>query len=110
MLYYFFDYLENQYHLAGAGLFRYITFRSGLAFVLALFIATFFGKRIIDKLRNLQIGETVRDLGLEGQKEKSGTPTMGGIIIILATLIPVLLLTRLDNGDLHSTAISCRIP
>ena len=97
MLYYLFNYLESQYHLAGAGLFRYITFRSGLAFVLALFIATFFGKRIINILRKKQIGETVRDLGLDGQKEKSGTPTMGGIIIILATLIPVLLLTQLDN-------------
>jgi len=97
MLYYLFDYLEQHYHLAGAGLFRFITFRSALAFVFALFVATFFGKRIINKLRNLQIGETVRDLGLEGQNEKSGTPTMGGIIIILATLVPVLLLTRLDN-------------
>jgi len=97
MLYYLFDYLEQHYHLAGAGLFRYITFRSALAFVFALFIATFFGKRIINKLRSLQIGETVRDLGLDGQKEKSGTPTMGGIIIILATLVPVLLLTQLDN-------------
>ncbi len=97
MLYYLFDYLEQHYHLAGAGLFRYITFRSGLAFVLALFIATFYGKRIISKLRKLQIGETVRDLGLDGQTQKAGTPTMGGIIIILATLIPVLLLTQLDN-------------
>jgi len=97
MLYYLFDYLENQYHLAGAGLFRYITFRSAMAFVLALFIATFFGKRIINKLRRLQIGETVRDLGLDGQTQKAGTPTMGGIIIILATLVPVLLFTQLDN-------------
>ncbi len=97
MLYYLFDYLENQYHLAGAGLFRYITFRSAMAFVLALFIATFFGKRIINKLRRLQIGETVRDLGLDGQTQKEGTPTMGGIIIILATLVPVLLFTQLDN-------------
>jgi len=97
MLYYLFDYIEKHYHLAGAGLFRFITFRSALAFVFALFIATFFGKRIINKLRRLQIGESVRDLGLDGQKEKSGTPTMGGIIIILGTLIPVLLLARLDN-------------
>ena len=97
MLYYLFDYLEQHYHLAGAGLFRYITFRSALAFVFALFIATFFGKRIINKLRSLQIGETVRDLGLDGQKQKTGTPTMGGLIIILATLVPVLLLTQLDN-------------
>jgi len=97
MLYYLFDYLEQHYNLAGAGLFRYITFRSALAFVFALFIATFFGKRIINKLRSLQIGETVRDLGLDGQVEKAGTPTMGGLIIILATLVPVLLLTQLDN-------------
>lgn len=97
MLYYIFNYLENQYHLTGAGLFRYITFRSALAFVLALFISVFYGKRIINKLRKMQIGETVRDLGLEGQNQKAGTPTMGGIIIIISTLIPVLLLTELDN-------------
>ena len=97
MLYYLFDYLEQHYHLSGAGLFRYITFRSALAFVLALFISTFYGKRIINKLRRLQIGESVRDLGLDGQKEKAGTPTMGGIIIIIGTLIPVLLLTQIDN-------------
>ncbi len=97
MLYYFFAYLEQHYNLSGAGLFRFITFRSALAFVLALFIATFFGKRIIVKLSRLQIGETVRDLGLDGQIQKAGTPTMGGIIIILATLIPVFLLAKLDN-------------
>jgi phospho-N-acetylmuramoyl-pentapeptide-transferase len=97
MLYYLFDYLENQYNLAGAGLFRYITFRSALAFVLALFISVFYGKRIINKLRKMQIGETVRDLGLDGQNQKSGTPTMGGIIIIISTLIPVLLLAQIDN-------------
>lgn len=97
MLYYIFNYLENQYHLTGAGLFRYITFRSALAFVLALFISVFYGKRIINKLRKMQIGETVRDLGLEGQNQKAGTPTMGGIIIIISTLIPVLLLSQLDN-------------
>jgi len=97
MLYYLFDYIEQHYNLAGASLFRFITFRSALAFVMALFIATYYGKRIINKLRKLQIGETVRDLGLDGQNEKAGTPTMGGIIIILATLVPVLLLTQLDN-------------
>jgi phospho-N-acetylmuramoyl-pentapeptide-transferase len=97
MLYYLFDYIEQHYNLSGAGLFRYITFRSALAFVLALFISTFYGKRIINKLRKLQIGETVRDLGLVGQTEKAGTPTMGGIIIIIGTLIPVLLFTQLDN-------------
>ncbi len=97
MLYYLFNYLEENYQLAGAGLFRYITFRSALAFVFALFISIYFGKRIIKKLQKLQIGESVRDLGLDGQKEKAGTPTMGGIIIILGTLIPVLFLTQLDN-------------
>ena len=97
MLYYLFNYLESRYHLPGAGLFRYITFRSALAFVMALFISVFYGKKIISKLRKMQIGETVRDLGLEGQNQKAGTPTMGGIIIIISTLIPVLLLAQVDN-------------
>ncbi len=97
MLYYLFEFLEKQYDLAGAGLFQYISFRSALAFVFSLLFSTIFGRRIIDKLRSLQIGESVRDLGLEGQKEKTGTPTMGGIIIILATILPVLLVAKLDN-------------
>ncbi|MCF6347836.1 MAG: phospho-N-acetylmuramoyl-pentapeptide-transferase [Flavobacteriaceae bacterium] len=97
MLYYLFEYLEKHYQLAGAGLFQYISFRSALAFVISLLISTVFGRRIIDKLRRLQVGETVRDLGLEGQVQKAGTPTMGGLIIILATLLPVLLLAKLDN-------------
>ena len=97
MLYYLFEYLEKQYQLPGAGLFQYISFRSALAFVISLLFSTIFGRRIIDKLRRLQIGETVRDLGLEGQSQKGGTPTMGGIIIILATLLPVLLLADLYN-------------
>jgi phospho-N-acetylmuramoyl-pentapeptide-transferase len=97
MLYYFFQYLENNFDIPGAGLFQYITFRSALAIILSLLISTVFGKRIINFLRNQQVGETVRELGLEGQKEKAGTPTMGGIIIIIATLIPVLLLAKLDN-------------
>ena len=97
MLYYFFQYLESQFNLPGASLFQFITFRAAAAFILSLLISTIFGKRIINFLRNQQVGETVRDLGLEGQKQKSGTPTMGGIIIIMATLIPVLLLARLDN-------------
>jgi len=97
VLYYLFDYLHRAYNLPGAGMFQYISFRAGIAAILGLFIATLSGKRIIGLLYRLQVGETVRDLGLEGQKEKSGTPTMGGIIIILALLIPVLLLTRLDN-------------
>jgi len=97
MLYYLFEFLEKHYELAGAGLFQYISFRSALAFVFSLLFSTIFGRRIIDKLRSLQIGESVRDLGLEGQKEKTGTPTMGGVIIILATVLPVLLFAKLDN-------------
>jgi len=97
MLYYLFEYLGNEYGLPGAGLFQYISFRSAMAFGLSLFISTIYGRRVIDKLRKLQVGESVRDLGLAGQKEKSGTPTMGGIIIIMATIIPVLLFAKLDN-------------
>ncbi|HBK82051.1 MAG TPA: phospho-N-acetylmuramoyl-pentapeptide-transferase, partial [Flavobacterium sp.] len=97
MLYYLFQYLDGQFDFPGAGLFQYITFRSALAIILSLLISTVFGKRIINFLRNQQVGETVRELGLEGQKEKAGTPTMGGIIIIMATLIPVFLLAKLDN-------------
>ena len=97
MLYYLFQYLENNFDVPGASLFQYITFRSSLAIILSLLISTVYGKRIINFLQKLQVGETVRELGLEGQKEKAGTPTMGGIIIILATLIPVYLLAKLDN-------------
>jgi phospho-N-acetylmuramoyl-pentapeptide-transferase len=97
MLYYFFKYLDQAYNFPGAGVFQYITFRSGLAVILSLLISTIYGKRIINYLRNKQVGETVRELGLEGQNQKSGTPTMGGIIIIIATLIPVFLLAKLDN-------------
>ncbi|NJB70800.1 phospho-N-acetylmuramoyl-pentapeptide-transferase [Saonia flava] len=97
MLYYLFEYLEKQYQLPGAGLFQFLTFRAALSVLLSLIIATVFGKKIILFLRRKQIGETVRDLGLEGQKQKAGTPTMGGLIIIMATLIPVLLFAKLDN-------------
>ncbi|MCG1036104.1 phospho-N-acetylmuramoyl-pentapeptide-transferase [Polaribacter sargassicola] len=97
MLYYLFEYLKSQTHFPGLGLFQFITFRAGAAFILSLLISTIFGRRIIDFLRKQQVGETVRDLGLEGQKQKSGTPTMGGIIIILSTLVPVFLLAKLDN-------------
>lgn len=97
MLYYIFQYLDKAFDVPGAGLFQYITFRSALAFILSLLIATIYGKKIITFLRKQQVGETVRELGLEGQSQKSGTPTMGGIIIILATLIPVLLLAKLEN-------------
>lgn len=97
MLYYLFNYLDKNYNLPGTGLFEFITFRAALAIILSLFIATFFGKRIIRFLAKKQIGESVRDLGLDGQNEKAGTPTMGGLIIILATLIPVLLIAKLEN-------------
>ena len=97
MLYYLFDYLHRAYNLPGAGMFQYISFRAGLAAILSLLIATIFGKRIINLLYRLQVGETVRDLGLVGQKEKADTPTMGGIIIIIAVLIPALLFTKLSN-------------
>lgn len=96
MLYYLFDYL-NRMDIPGTGVFQYITFRSGMAIILSLLISTVFGKRIINFLRRQQIGETVRELGLEGQSQKAGTPTMGGLIIIMSTLIPVLLLAKLDN-------------
>ncbi|WP_394750796.1 phospho-N-acetylmuramoyl-pentapeptide-transferase [Spongiimicrobium salis] len=97
MLYYLFEYLEKQYQLPGAGLFQFITFRAAMAVLLSLLIATTYGKKVILFLQRKQIGETVRDLGLEGQKQKAGTPTMGGLIIIMSTLIPVLLFARLDN-------------
>lgn len=97
MLYYLFEYLEKQFQVPGASLFGFITFRAALAMILSLLISTIYGKRIINFLRRKQLGETIRDLGLEGQNEKAGTPTMGGIIIILATLIPVFLLAKLEN-------------
>jgi len=97
MLYYLFEYLEQQFQLPGASLFGFLTFRAAMAIILSLLISTIFGKRIIRFLQKQQVGETIRDLGLEGQVEKAGTPTMGGIIIILATLIPVLLLAKLEN-------------
>jgi len=97
MLYYLFEYLEQQFQFPGATLFGFLTFRAAMAIILSLLISTIFGKRIIRFLQRQQVGETIRDLGLEGQAEKAGTPTMGGIIIILATLIPVLLLARLEN-------------
>jgi phospho-N-acetylmuramoyl-pentapeptide-transferase len=97
MLYYLFEYLEQQFQLPGASLFGFLTFRAAMAIILSLLISTIFGKRIIKFLQRQQVGETIRDLGLEGQVEKAGTPTMGGIIIILATLIPVVLLAKLEN-------------
>ncbi|BFP39905.1 phospho-N-acetylmuramoyl-pentapeptide-transferase [Flavobacteriaceae bacterium GF1] len=97
MLYYLFEYLEQQYQLPGASLFQFLTFRAAVAVILSLLIAMVYGKRIILFLQKQQIGETIRDLGLEGQQQKAGTPTMGGIIIIMSTLIPVLLVGDLKN-------------
>lgn len=96
MLYHLFQYL-SQYNVPGARLFDYITFRSGFALILSLFIAIVIGRRIIDRLQLMQVGEIVRNLGLQGQMEKKGTPTMGGIIIIIAILVPCLLLGNLTN-------------
>ena len=97
MLYYLFEYLEKHYQFTGATLFQFLSFRGAFAVLISLLFSMVLGKRIIQFLKRLQIGETIRDLGLEGQKEKEGTPTMGGVIIILSTLVPVLLLARLDN-------------
>ena len=97
MLYYIFEFLDQQLDLLGAGVFRYISFRAGMATLLSLLITITFGKQLINLLHKKQVGETIRDLGLEGQSEKAGTPTMGGIIIIAAIVIPVLLFAKVDN-------------
>lgn len=97
MLYYLFDYIEKNFDMPGAGLFQYISFRAGAAAVLSLIITITFGKTLINYLRRKQVGEDIRDLGLDGQLQKKGTPTMGGLIIIAAILIPTLLMARLDN-------------
>jgi phospho-N-acetylmuramoyl-pentapeptide-transferase len=97
MLYYLFSYLEKNYSIPGAGVFQYITFRMAMAVITSLLVTTVFGRRLIDYLRFKQVGETVRNLGLEGQMQKAGTPTMGGLIIILGILIPTLLFAKLGN-------------
>ncbi len=97
MLYYLFDYIEKTFDFPGAGLFQYISFRAGAAALLSLMITILFGEKLINFLRKKQVGEEIRDLGLEGQKQKKGTPTMGGLIIIAAILIPTLLMAKLDN-------------
>jgi|TARA_B110000503_G_scaffold40257_1_gene66114 phospho-N-acetylmuramoyl-pentapeptide-transferase len=97
MFYFLFEYLELQYHIPGSGLFKYISFRSALAFIFSLMISIKYGKKIINFLKKKQIGETVRALGLDGQKEKDGTPTMGGLIIIISTIIPVILFSKVSN-------------
>lgn len=97
MLYYLFTYLDKHSHVPGAGVFQYISFRTAMAVITSLLITLVFGKSLIDFLRRKQVGETVRDLGLQGQNQKQGTPTMGGLIIIGAILIPTLLFAKLDN-------------
>ena len=97
MLYHLFQYLDRTYDLPGSGMFQYLSFRAAAAIILALLIVIIFGRRIIDLLRRQQIGEEIRDLGLEGQLQKRGTPTMGGILILLAILVPTLLVGKLDN-------------
>ena len=97
MLYNLFEFLEQQYQFPGASVFQYISFRSAMAIIFSMGFSMVFGKKIINYLRSQQIGENIRDLGLDGQKEKEGTPTMGGLIIIFSTLLPVLLLSRLSN-------------
>jgi phospho-N-acetylmuramoyl-pentapeptide-transferase len=97
MLYYLFQYLDKVMDVPGTGVFQYITFRSSLALMLSLLLSTIYGKRIIGFLSRQQVGETVRELGLAGQNEKAGTPTMGGLIIIFATLVPVMLFAKLHN-------------
>ncbi len=97
MLYYLFQYLDQVYNFPGAGVFRYISFRAAMAVIFSLIISLLFGKRLIAILQRKQVGESIRDLGLQGQKEKQGTPTMGGIIILSAIFIPTLLFAKIDN-------------
>ena len=97
MLYHLFKYLDEAYDLPGSGMFQYISFRAAAAIILSLLIVIIFGRRIIDFLRRRQIGEDIRDLGLQGQLQKKGTPTMGGVIILVAILVPMLLFGKLDN-------------
>jgi phospho-N-acetylmuramoyl-pentapeptide-transferase len=97
MLYYLFEFIEKEFQFPGATLFMFLSFRSAMAVVISLLFSLIFGKHIIKFLKNKQVGESIRDLGLKGQIEKEGTPTMGGIIIILGILIPVILLARIDN-------------
>ncbi len=97
MFYYLFNYLDKEFDLIGAGVFQYISFRAGMAALLSLLITVIFGKSLINILRRKQIGESIRDLGLEGQKQKAGTPTMGGIIILLAIILPTLFFAKVLN-------------
>jgi phospho-N-acetylmuramoyl-pentapeptide-transferase len=106
MLYHLFTYLHKHYHVFGLGLFQYISFRAALGVIMSLTISAVFGKSLIKWLRKKQVGETIRDLGLEGQMEKSGTPTMGGLIILGSILTPVLLLADLTNIYIQTMIIA----
>lgn len=97
MLYYLFDYLDSAFNFPGAGVFKYINFRAPMAIIFSLLISLFIGKRVINYLRKKQVGDEIRDLGLEGQLQKKGTPTMGGIIILASIIVPVLLFAKLQN-------------
>ena len=106
MLYHLFRYLDEAYDFPGSGMFQYISFRAAAAIILALLIAIIFGRTIIDFLRRKQIGEEIRDLGLQGQLQKKGTPTMGGVIILVAILVPMLLFGKLDNVYIQLLLVS----
>ena len=106
MLYHLFRYLDEVYDLPGSGMFQYISFRAAAAIILSLLIVIIFGRAIIDFLRRKQIGEDIRDLGLQGQLQKKGTPTMGGVIILVAILVPMLLVGKLDNVYIQLLLVS----
>jgi phospho-N-acetylmuramoyl-pentapeptide-transferase len=97
MLYYLFDYLDKAYNFPGAGMFQFISFRAAMAIILSLVISLIYGKTLINKLRQLQVSDEIRNLGLEGEQQKKGTPTMGGLIILAAIIIPTLLFARINN-------------
>ncbi len=109
MLYYLFEILESQFNLPGASLFSYLSFRAAVTVIMALSISIVFGKKIINYLKVKQVGENVRQLGLEGEEIKAGTPTMGGIIIIIGTLVPVILMSNLENIYIQILIISTLI-
>ncbi len=106
MLYHLFRYLDEAYNLPGSGMFQYLSFRAAAAIILSLLIVIIFGRSIIDFLRRKQIGEDIRDLGLQGQLQKKGTPTMGGVIILIAILVPMLLVGKLDNVYIQLMLVS----
>jgi phospho-N-acetylmuramoyl-pentapeptide-transferase len=106
MLYYLFEILESQFNFPGASLFGYLSFRAAVSVLLSLIISIVFGKKIINYLKRKQIGENIRVLGLEGEDKKVGTPTMGGLIIIIGTLIPVILMSNLENIYIQILIIS----